>query len=261
MALPTTNLGFSDINTIGFNVASNTTRSLADCYGFASNVPTSGLIDLGSLRGKVRVVNPSSLSPYYYYPFDGNLNETVRAVNGVNNGSAVSYPAGKRNQCLSLALNTPSTSAAQFISASTTNPFNPISISLWIQVLGLPSTAEPNVVVSIFPFKLYIANSGGVYIINHNLLTSTGWAGWNASYTPVINTWFHYAWTYSAGVSRIYINGALNTTFNSTGTTASASGMTIGTDGLARAFKGLIDDFAIFDRVLTASEVQSLAAL
>ncbi|MBT3323612.1 LamG domain-containing protein [archaeon] len=70
------------------------------------------------------------------------------------------------------------------------------------------------------------------------------------------NIWTHLAFTYDSSTISIYVNGVLD---NSTSYNLALTGMNgtayIGTDESGLPFRGLIDEYAIFNRSLTATEV------
>lgn len=85
-----------------------------------------------------------------------------------------------------------------------------------------------------------------------------------SSSTIAINTWYHVVLTITSGwVATLYVNGSQAAT--GTGTGASPSGwatnyMIGGSGSFVRGFKGYIDEFRVFTRVLTATEIQTLYA-
>ncbi|MES2734501.1 MAG: FG-GAP-like repeat-containing protein, partial [Bacteroidota bacterium] len=103
----------------------------------------------------------------------------------------------------------------------------------------------------------------------------TGWmgGGYNqggsknfvASQTlPALNEWYHLTLTRDEGSARLYVNGTFIGSVPMNGTNAEfGSGMTYLTLGargnLIQFFQGAMDDVQLYDRVLSASEVQDLA--
>lgn len=195
------------------------------------------------------------VNPYYHYPFDGSVNEVIRGVNATNyGGSTVS-------DYVSFPNNTVNLNAAQSIQCNTTvNPYAALTLSLRFNASALPGALS--VVLSMFPVKLYIRTTNSTCKIYHNLLTSTAWHEIFTNYVVQTNKWIHWVLTYenvgANGVAKVYIDGTLDTTYNSTGNTTQHYGFGIGTDGFDRAFKGSVDDLLVFDRVLTSNEIQKL---
>jgi hypothetical protein len=74
-----------------------------------------------------------------------------------------------------------------------------------------------------------------------------------------VNTWTHLASTYDGTVFRLYVNGSLVSSSPATGTIAtSANPLQIGGDSIyGQHFAGLIDEVRIYNRALSASEIQA----
>ena len=89
-------------------------------------------------------------------------------------------------------------------------------------------------------------------------LTSTG-------LTLANGTWYHVVYTFNAGAMKIYVNGSLNNSKSSAITamgTLAATTMRVGWNtaaaSTAQDFYGLIDEFGVWNRELTAAEVTQL---
>ena len=74
-----------------------------------------------------------------------------------------------------------------------------------------------------------------------------------------LNTWSHLAATYDGAALRLYVNGALLSTRAVTGSiTASANPLRIGGNNIwGEFFNGVIDEVRVYNRALTAQEIQS----
>ena len=74
-----------------------------------------------------------------------------------------------------------------------------------------------------------------------------------------LNAWTHLAATYDGSALRLYVNGALVTTFAVSGSLATTTNpLRIGGNTIwGEYFNGLIDDVRIYNRALTAAEIQS----
>lgn len=59
------------------------------------------------------------------------------------------------------------------------------------------------------------------------------------------------------GELKLYVNGSLVDTLNSLITSASGADVILGNkqDSLDRAFEGVLDEWAVYDRILSASEI------
>lgn len=75
----------------------------------------------------------------------------------------------------------------------------------------------------------------------------------------VVSTWSYVVATYTGSVSSIYINGSLNASTSYSSANTSGGTINIGqwSNGTSR-FQGLIDDVRIYNRAMSASEIQSM---
>ena len=73
-----------------------------------------------------------------------------------------------------------------------------------------------------------------------------------------LNTWTHLATTYDGAVVRLYVNGVLTGTTSVSGAMAASTGvLRLGGNGIwGEWFAGLIDEVRIYNRVLSAAEIQ-----
>jgi hypothetical protein len=73
-----------------------------------------------------------------------------------------------------------------------------------------------------------------------------------------VNTWTHLATTYDGATLRLYVNGTQATATALTGAMAVSNGpLKIGGNGIwSEWFAGLIDDVRVYDRALSAAEIQ-----
>ena len=73
------------------------------------------------------------------------------------------------------------------------------------------------------------------------------------------NSWTHLATTYDGSTLRLYVNGAVATSMPLTGAIGSSTNpLRIGGNSIwAEWFNGLIDEVRVYDRALTAAEIQS----
>ncbi|HJU47413.1 MAG TPA: LamG-like jellyroll fold domain-containing protein, partial [Gaiellaceae bacterium] len=74
-----------------------------------------------------------------------------------------------------------------------------------------------------------------------------------------LNTWTHLAATYDGTALRVYVNGTQSGTQSFTGAIASSAGpLKIGGNSIwGEYFNGLIDEVRVYDRALTAAEIQN----
>ncbi|CAF3930044.1 unnamed protein product [Rotaria sp. Silwood1] len=228
-----------------------------------------GYID--QVRYTARVKNSTELlndaSQYVYYSFDGGsiIDNGPNGINATISGT-LSSTTGRVNQAL------------QFGSGSylyyTYAPFyflgisdQPFSIGLWAKPTGsLAASTLVFVTVPSWCVHFLVMTSSGQ-------LTANLWNGGAMSTngpTLSLNTWTHigYTYSYSNGI-KLYINGNYQSTtgsfhFSASGVAmyirlGSDGGSTSCTPGYGGQFTGALDEFYLYKRELTASEIWALA--
>jgi hypothetical protein len=102
-----------------------------------------------------------------------------------------------------------------------------------------------------------------VYGMAANATGGNQWTHATGSTLLSLNTWTHVAGTYSGNTLRLYVNGGLVRSINVTGPLAVSGGaLRIGGNAISipfggQYFKGLIDEIRIYNRALTAQEIQN----
>jgi len=132
-----------------------------------------------------------------------------------------------------------------------------ITASAWIKPETAADSRAPIIRVDQFYFQVY----------NDNQL-ATYWYGWNnqgyhysTANSIEIGMWQHVAVTWEKGVGiKLYINGELDTEIPNDGTGLSTNWVKIGRETSTREYDGIIDEARIYNRALSASEIQSLYA-
>ena len=210
-----------------------------------------------------------------FYPFCGTANDVSGNDNhGVVSGAALTTDRfGNSKSAYSF------NGIADKITVDDNSSLNPqyISVSMWYQtndVLKIPqsllyksnwddaSNEEYAIEINYGATGVIVAG------IKQNSFCQPG-ANWQKTFTNLSNTqWNHLVYTYDGVAAKIYINGALATTNNSiTGQMDICPGgvLTIGAGwsggngiGLPDYFSGKLDDILIYNRALSASEVQQL---
>lgn len=209
-----------------------------------------------------------------YYPFDGNANDASgNGYNGIEYGSP-SYVTGQNNSALQL------DGSSEYIQLQRKLPLTsfPISITTWVKV-GSDQTDEQTLYVSDDWDHHWGDYKGISVILQPNGIVGAGYGqGGNRSRDMFVtsenvfsyNTWHNLTVVFSADDDvTIYIDGIEKESsdvngYNSTGSFTYNTNITdrIGRarDGLNRHyFSGLIDEFRIYNRVLSVTEVQSLS--
>jgi hypothetical protein len=138
-----------------------------------------------------------------------------------------------------------------------------VTLSAWVYPSrAADTTHECYITKGDTSYALKETNTNGnveFFIYNSGTWTSAQVTGRTASNN---NTWYHLAGTYDGANIKIYLNGVLTATTAYTGPIGTnAANVNIGRDadgGGRRYYRGRIDDVRIYNRALTAEEVQAL---
>jgi hypothetical protein len=97
------------------------------------------------------------------------------------------------------------------------------------------------------------------YNAGNHLTGVLGGVKWIPSgYTfPSANRWYHVVMLRSDGVTKFYVNG-IQTANTESSTPLAPTAFTIGSATRGRFFDGMIDDVRIYNRALSASEIQAI---
>jgi hypothetical protein len=194
-----------------------------------------------------------------YYPFNGNGNDASVLNNHLTNNGAVlttdrfgatdaAYNFNGSTQFL--IRNTPS---------FTFNPTSTFTVSLWhnrntSSVVGIPIMHATNAAGNF----IWIFQTGAT---NMQFGTNKQQSSWIwAQSTSTTNVWTHIVLVYNAGAMTLYKdNVAVGTgTFNHTGVTSATLPLYIGRGIGGSYFNGKIDDIGIWNRCLSACEINDL---
>lgn len=106
-------------------------------------------------------------------------------------------------------------------------------------------------------YALYANNGAANQPVGQLWLGNTEQTAAGAGSLP-INSWTHLAATFDGASLRLYVNGTLVTTFAASGSLASTTNpLRIGGNSIwGEYFRGLIDDVRIYNRALSATEIQ-----
>lgn len=198
------------------------------------------------------------MSLQVWLPLNGNLdNQGLIPVTVTNNGAIVDN-SGKIGKCYSF---DGSDDYIKYTGLDISGQ-SQLSVCLWVNF----SSTLKNV------FGFCDPNGYWQFIIYNNTLeirdNGTGQSGTRKSYslgTNTADTWIHFCFTYNSGVVNIYRNGELLSTNNTGGTcfNSNVNICTIGSDWASGTssycFPGKLNDFRVYDHVLSTQEVKKLA--
>ena len=198
----------------------------------------------------------ASLVAYWPFSSAGTLGNDPAGGSTLTVNGATFNAAGKFGGALQLS------GAAQFLSGTVTNL--PVGNSTYTQAAWIkPGVLGPQGIVG-------WGNYGAVRQVNAFRLFDSGngfrhyWWGADLDATglaTVLNngTWHHAATTFDGTTRKIYLNGVVVAQDTPGANGATAANFRIGSTNNGEFFNGSIDDVAIYNHALTASEIASLA--
>jgi plastocyanin len=208
------------------------------------------------MTGLVHVVGPACTPPpsgmVGWFPGDGNAREIANGNNGTLHGGAI-FAAGEVGQAFS---------------------FNGIDAYVQTPDTGLPSGSaartidfwtKPNVSNARTPviYGGFAASSSFYIILIGNNACIGMWTGGDVcgSTNVADGNWHHLALTYDgASTATLYVDGAFETSETRTYNTVLSGRLYIGStvEGSGEYYNGLVDEVEIFNRGLSASEIQGI---
>jgi len=224
------------------------------CFGFL-------IVLSGGVSAQEVLTCPSSMVSYW--KFDEGSGTIASDSVGTNDGTnGPVWTSGKVDSALSFDgvddyADIPDTSELRFTTGT------PLTLEAWIKINTLkqnPIIIKPDETSSTEGYQFSVTSDGRLFF------GIAGWGlGWNmrvySTNTVSVNQWTHVAVVYSgSGIADLYINGQLETP-SSTQDTGSAY-YSVGTtplligSGRNHYFNGTIDEVAIYNRALSAEEIQ-----
>jgi len=201
-----------------------------------------------------------------YYPFDGSVNDASGNGYNLTATGTMSYVPGRVGSTAVYLANeaniTAQTAAANYIRNTTYVFASSFTVSYWVlytKLNGGEATISfiTNTVSGSSP-------TGALFICGITTGVKIGFWGVvdsGAVSSVALNTWYHYAAIYKPGIAQLFVNG---TSVASVSSTFVQSGFMMGnatTTYVTQAFAGYIDDFRIYNRALSTTEIAALAAI
>ncbi|MEK6918073.1 MAG: LamG domain-containing protein [Nanoarchaeota archaeon] len=187
-----------------------------------------------------------------WWRMENNLQDSVGANSGTPQGGGVSYQTGKFGQ----AVNLTSSSYISVPDSLSLNPQNGITIAAWenSQSGDYPIVGKTNYTNGVFLYGYQLTYGPGKDLHFRIASSDLGSAG-----APGSN-WIHVVATYDESMMILYADGvSFNTNINTNNILDSTDPLEIGHSVRGPYFfNGKIDEVMIFDRALTAQQVQGL---
>ena len=186
---------------------------------------------------------------------------------GANNGTLVNgatFGAGEVGQAFSFNGNS---QVMQVVDAPALNPTSALTLECWAKLTAFAGAGVSTTVIekggaadAVRQYEIGTVPSAGQHYFQPALWTSGGFQGPVGTTPIVLNTWYHVAITYDGASVKLYVNGNLDCSAAITGTIpVSTHPLWIGGD-LEDPYNttGLVDEVSLYNRALTAAEVQSI---
>ena len=227
------------------------------------------------LRKLTRLVPPETQIPALaYYKFDETSGSTAVDSSGMGNDATLSttgctWVPGRINNAVDL-------NNGYVAAPNLGSGYGQVTIATWLNVRSLAQgsgwdgtsiSSSDGWYPGCVHFLLLGANNSSDYHPRKIQLSVCGAPGNDLVWSDFtftddkLNTWVHVAAVYDApgGSAEIYINGLLDgaATF-ATNRSADLTAVKIGSWETSRYFSGKTDDFRVYDRALTASEIQQI---
>jgi len=203
---------------------------------------------------------PSGSGLVAAYSFNENTGSTVHDASGNNNTGTISAAQWTSSGRYGSALSFNGASSILTVADSPTLDLTTgLTLEAWVNPSATPQGWQA-VLFKEMPgdgaYFLYRSGYGPVPVagifsgVERQILGTSG---------PGVNTWTHLAFTYDGAVERLYVNGVQVSSRAQTGAIQTSTGVLhIGGDDLwGEYFQGLIDEIRIYNRALSAAEVQT----
>jgi hypothetical protein len=194
-----------------------------------------------------------------YYPFNGNGNDASTLNNHLTNNGAVLTTDRFGNTDAAYNFNGSSQYLIRNTPSFTFNPSSTFTVSFWhnrntSSVVGIPIMHASNAAGNF----IWLFQTGAT---NMQFGTNKQQAAWIwAQSTSTTNAWTHIVLVYNAGAMTLYKDNiaVATATFNHTGVTSATLPLYVGRGIGGNYFNGKIDDIGIWNRCLSACEVNDL---
>jgi hypothetical protein len=212
------------------------------------------------------VTAPACVSPpsglISWWPGNGALDDVAGGLTATALG-AVGYASGKVSQAFQFS------GANQNLEVANAAPLNPaaaLTLEAWVYPTG--NTYSHRDIISKdgeWSERQYLLTASDANRFRPHVWLNNGPVYFDGSTSVLLNTWYHVAMTYDGATLRLYVNGAADGSY-----TPSPGGNVVTTPQPVRIgggapsgapgyyFAGLIDEPSIYNRALSASEIQGI---
>ncbi|HOO70675.1 MAG TPA: Ig-like domain-containing protein [Spirochaetota bacterium] len=192
-----------------------------------------------------------------WYPFNGNANdESGNGLNGTVNGAILT---SDRDSNSNSAYDFDGSNDYIYIgNPSELTGMSALTVSVWVYTHSAPSPNSSIIVKGDGTNTSYgfgLADTSGTISFNCN------YSGSITSTTIDFNTWVHLLLVWNGSTAQMYYNNSIIGSMSCSGTISGSEVLSIGRCGSWTSwayFDGIIDDVRIYDRALTADEIEAL---
>jgi len=145
--------------------------------------------------------------------------------------------------------------------AASLSPTNEETVIMWVKPSAGYGELYPRLIAHDDYVRLYVYIDSATGRLHIHFYTSGGIAGVTSSLSLGIDTWTHVAFLYDGDYMKLYLNGVLYATSAKVSGTINSAGtnLAIGNNlGKTRSFKGVIDEVRVYNRALSAAEIQEV---
>jgi len=192
------------------------------------------------------------------WAFEGNLNDFAGTHTGTATGTPTTSAAGRFGNAITL---NPANATTDYVSFGNLGTVTAYTVSLHFKLND--ATNYPN----LFDMSLGDNNNGLRAETNGNTLGiygNTSTVNLNITTTLTLSAWHHLVLTWDGTTFKAYLDGAqTNSVASGSAPVNGFAAVTLGTgfdNGSIRKANMLADEFTVFNRALTVSEINSLAS-
>jgi hypothetical protein len=196
----------------------------------------------------------------HWWNGDNNVNDVVGGDNGALRSGA-GFASGEVGNAFAF------NGVDQYVEipdAPSLNPPTNLTFEAWVYVSGNPSIDVATVMtkqdLSVVQYRLETHIVSGKLTFRPTLIVPAGWAFLDGNTAVQLNTWYHVAMTYDGSALKLYVNGALDGSVTASGPIVqTATTLKFGGPGGGPwYFNGRLDEPSLYDRALSASELQAI---
>ncbi len=191
-----------------------------------------------------------------YWPFNGNANdESGNGNNGTVYGASLTTD---RFGNVGKAYSFDGVNDNIIVPNNVNFQQNRHAINFWLKTNQLPSLRY-NLITKDGPLRQWVAQLENNGAIRNAVFTDNGEFTFNSNINYQLNSWIMVTKIWDENISKTYINGSLAGSMNTTANIVQSNNdlYFAGNDSYI-LYKGILDDIAIFNRALTATEIQQL---